>query len=146
MSTTVCLKSSRPVTADWYVNHCLPKIFQAWCKRRSRTGVRGLLFHHDNASALTAAVTLDCLTSSDTQLVTHPSYSPNLAPCDLFLFPSVKRQMKGKQFQNAKDSRAFFEGVILDIPQSMCSDVIDSWIERTVKCVQGEGGFFENLE
>ena len=51
--------------------------------------------------------------------------------------------MKGKQFQNAEDSRTFFEGVILDIPQSMCSGVIDNWFERMVRCVQAEGGFFE---
>ena len=104
--------------SDWYVNHCLPKVFQAWCTRRSQTGVRGLLLHHDNASAHTASVALDFLATNDVQLVTHPPYSPDLAPCDWFLFPSVKRKLKGKQFQNAEDARAFIEGVILDISQS----------------------------
>ena len=134
------------VTADWYVNHCLPKVFQAWCTRRSRTGVRGLLLHHDNASAHTTAVTLDFLAASDVQLVTHSPYSPDLAPCDWFLFPSVKRHLKGKQFQNAEDARAFFKGVIVDIPQSAWSGVIDSWFERMVKSVWAEGAFFEKLE
>ena len=134
------------VMADWYVNHCLPKIFQAWCKRRPQTGVRGLLLHQDNASAHTVAVTLDFLATSDVQLVTYPPYSPDLAPYDWFLFPSVKRQLKGKQFQNAEDARALFKSVILDIPQSTWWGVIDSWFERMVKCVQAEGGFFEKLE
>ena len=62
-----------------------------------------------------------------------------MSECDWFLFPSVKRQLKGKQFQNAKDALAFFEGVILDIPQSTWSGVKDSWFERMVKCVQTEG-------
>ena len=112
------LDDRKTVTADCYINLCLPKIFQAWCKRRPQTGVRGLLLHYDNASAHTAAVTLDSLAANGVQLVTHPPYSPDLAPCDWFLFPSVKRQLKGKQFQNADDARAFFEGVILDIPKS----------------------------
>ena len=116
---TMRLEDRKTVTADWYVNQCLPKIFQAWC-------FRGLLLHHDNASAHTAAVTLDFLAACDAQLVTHPPYSPDLAPCDWFLFPSVKRQLKGKQFQNAEDARAFIEGVILDIAQSTWSGVIDS--------------------
>ena len=132
-------------TADWYVNHWLSKVFQAWCKRCPRTGVHGLVLHRDNARARTAAVTLDFLAVNDVQLVTYPTYSPHLAPCDWFLFPSVKRQLKGKQFQNAWDARAFFEGVILDIPQSTWSGVIDSWFERMVKCAQAEGGFFEKL-
>ena len=134
------------VTADWYVSHCLPKIFQAWCKRRPRTDVRGLLFHHDNASMHTAAVTLDFLAASDVQLVIHPPYSPDVAPCDWFLLLPVKRQLKGKQFQNNEDARAFFEGVVFDVPQSTWTGVIDSWFETMVKCVQAEGGFFEKLE
>ena len=63
-----------------------------------------------------------------------------LPPCDWVLFHSVERQLKGKQFQNAEGARAFFDGVILDIPQSMWSGVIDSWFEKMVKCVQAEGG------
>ena len=143
------LEYIKMITADWYVNHCLPKVFLAWCKWRPRAGVRGLLLHHDNASTDTAAVTLDFLATSDVLLVTHPPYSPDLAPCDWFLFLSVKWQLKGKQFQNAEDARAFFEGVIFDIPQSTWSGVIDSWFERMVKCVQAEGegrGVFEKLE
>ena len=41
--------------------------------------------------------------------------------------------MRGKQFQNVEDARAFFDGVIMDIPQSTWSGVIDSWFERMVK-------------
>ena len=124
---TIPLEDRETFTADWYVNHFLPKIFQAWCKRHPWMGVRGLLLHHDNASAHTAAVTLDFLVTSNVQLVTYPSYSPDLAPCDWFLFPSIKRQLMGKQSQNAEDARAFFEGIILDIPKSKWSGVIDSW-------------------
>ena len=29
---TMPLEDRKTVTADWYVNHSLPKIFQAWCK------------------------------------------------------------------------------------------------------------------
>ena len=108
---TILLEDRKTVTADWYVNHCFAKVFQAWCKRRPRTGVRGLLLHHDNASAHTAAaVTLDFLAANDVQLVTHPPDSPDLAPCDWFLFPSIKRQLKGKQFQNAEDAPSIHRG------------------------------------
>ena len=116
----------KTVTSDRYVNHCLPKIFQAWCKRRPRTGVRGLLPHYDNASAHTAAVTVDFVAANDVQLVTYPTYSHDLAPCDYFLFPSVKSQLKGKQFQNAEDSRALIKGAILDISQPTWSGIIGS--------------------
>ena len=81
---------------DWYVNHTVPKLFQAWCKPRPRTDESCLLLHHDNAREDTTAVTLDFVAASDVHLVTHPLYSPDLAPCDWFMFPSVKWQLKGK--------------------------------------------------
>ena len=31
---TILLEDRKTVTADWHINHCLPKVFQAWCKLR----------------------------------------------------------------------------------------------------------------
>jgi hypothetical protein len=31
-------------------------------------------------------------------VILHPPYSPDLAPCDFFLFPRMKSQMKEKRF------------------------------------------------
>ena len=101
---TIPLENRKTVTADWYVQQTVHKIFQAWCKRRPRTDVHCLLLYHDNASADTAAVNLDFAAANDVHLVTHPPYSPDLAPCDWFLFPSVKWQRKGKQLQNVEDA------------------------------------------
>ena len=33
----------------------------------------------------------------------HPPYSPDLAPCDFWLFPKVKLTMKGKGFKSTQD-------------------------------------------
>jgi hypothetical protein len=30
--------------------------------------------------------------------IPHPTYSPDLAPCDLFLFPKIRLKLKGHQF------------------------------------------------
>ena len=92
---TIQLENRKTVTADWYISHCLPKSFQAWCKWRPQMDVRGLLLHHDNASADTAAATLDFLVANDVQLVTHPPYSPDLAPFDCF-FPFRQKAAEGK--------------------------------------------------
>jgi hypothetical protein len=33
----------------------------------------------------------------------HPPCSPNLAPCDYFLFPHMKGQKKGKRFADVRE-------------------------------------------
>jgi len=36
-------------------------------------------------------------------IVRHPPYSPDLAPCDFFLFPRVKGWVKGKRFADVSE-------------------------------------------
>jgi hypothetical protein len=36
----------------------------------------------------------------------HPSYSPDLAPCDFFLFPKMKLKLKGCWFDNIEEIQA----------------------------------------
>ena len=143
---SIPLLERKTVTSEWYTNTCLPQVFEAWSKRRPRTGTRGLLLHHDNASAHTAAATLDFLQENNVQLVTHPPYSPDLAPCDFFLFPQIKKQLRGKPFASVEDARVFAEGAISDILQSAWAGAMDSWFERMAKCIQAQGGYFEKLE
>ena len=91
---TIPLEDRKTVTDDWYVNHCVPKIFQATCKRCPQMGVHGLLLHHDNASMHTSAVTLDFVAANDFQLVIPPPYSPDLGPSDWFLFCQLAAEGK----------------------------------------------------
>jgi len=54
--------------------------------------------HHDSAPAHTALSVRQFLTKNGMTTAshthTHPSYSPDLAPCDFFLFPRMKRDLK----------------------------------------------------
>jgi histone-lysine N-methyltransferase SETMAR len=48
------------------------------------------LLHHDNALAHTSLVVREFLTKKITTSVSHPAYSPDLAPCDFCVFPKMK--------------------------------------------------------
>ncbi|CAD7012591.1 unnamed protein product [Ceratitis capitata] len=53
------------------------------------------LLHHDNAPAHTSLLVRDFLAKNNTLMMSQPPYSPDLAPCDFFFFPKLKRTMKG---------------------------------------------------
>ena len=142
---TVALQDRRTVNADWYINQCLPLVFDAWRRRRPRTGLRGLLLHHDNASAHTAAATLAFLAENGVQLVTHPAYSPDLVPCDFFLFPLVKNQLRGTRFESPEAARIEFERVVSAVPEEQWAGAWTQWFHRMKKCVQACGNYFEKL-
>jgi hypothetical protein len=48
----------------------------------------------------------------------QPPYSPNLAPCDFFLFQKVKKAVKGHHFQSTDDIQKSVTQVLNDIPQN----------------------------
>jgi len=55
------------------------------------------LLHHDNAPAHISLVVREFLTKNDMTTVPHPVYSPDLAPCDFYVFP-MKLRLKGRRF------------------------------------------------
>ena len=97
-AATISLEDRQTLPADPYVRHCLPKVFEVWYQRRPKTGLRGLFLRHDNASAHTAATTVNFLNESEVQFLPLLPYSPDLSPCNSFLFPDMKKQLKGTQF------------------------------------------------
>jgi hypothetical protein len=58
----------------------------------------------------------------------HPPYSPDLAPCDFWAFPTMKRELRGKTFR-----------VINGLQQH----VFEKWVERCKKCIVCQGRYFE---
>ncbi len=54
----------------------------------------------DNAPAHHADVVQRTLEFMEWPQLKHPAYSPDLSPCDFFLFPLLKRQLCGKTFPN----------------------------------------------
>jgi histone-lysine N-methyltransferase SETMAR len=64
------------------------------------------ILHHDNASAHRAVTTNEFLVKHKIPLLAHPPNSPDLAPCDFFLFPQRKKTMKGRRFDYVEEIQA----------------------------------------
>jgi len=62
-----------------------------------------VLFHHDNAPAHTSALAKAKLVELGYELLRHPPYSPDLAPCDFFLIPNLKKSLPGQKFASNEE-------------------------------------------
>ena len=72
-------------------------------KRRASWTGKTWILHHNNAPAHTALSVKQFLVSKEITTLHHPPYSPDLAPCDFFLFPELKGILKGTRFQGVED-------------------------------------------
>ncbi|KAI6648988.1 Transposase [Oopsacas minuta] len=58
----------------------------------------------DNGSSHTAKLTKDFLDVEGLELLPHPPYSPDLAPCYFWLFPKLKIYLQDKDSTHYKQS------------------------------------------
>ncbi|GFV74601.1 uncharacterized protein TNCV_5130431 [Trichonephila clavipes] len=66
----------------------LNKLRRAIQNKRRGMLTKGVRFHHDNARPHTANRTTALVERFGWEMVSHPPYSPDLAPSDFHLFPS----------------------------------------------------------
>ena len=75
-------------------------------KRRELWASNTWILHHDNAPAHAALSVRQFLATKQVIILDHPPYSPDLAPCDYFLFPKLKGTIKGTRFEGVEDIKS----------------------------------------
>ncbi|UYV75172.1 hypothetical protein LAZ67_12002744 [Cordylochernes scorpioides] len=84
------------------VRYCetLKQLRRASQNKRRGMLTKGVRFHHDNARPHTARQTTALIEEFGWELVSHPPYSPDVAPNDFHLFLELKKNLGGTQFQD----------------------------------------------
>jgi hypothetical protein len=70
-------------------------------------------------------------------------YSPGLAPCDFFLFPSLMSTLKGKRFQDVAEIQLNTTWQLQAIPKQAFQTCIEKWKDRCNHHIQSGGSYFE---
>ncbi|UYV64514.1 hypothetical protein LAZ67_3001065 [Cordylochernes scorpioides] len=101
------------------------------------------LLHHDNATAHTSLLVRDFLAKNNTLMMPQPPYSPDLAPCDFFLFPKLKRPMKGRRYATLDEIKAASKEELKKILKNDFLKCFEDWKNRWHKCIISHGDYFE---
>ena len=139
----------RTVTANWYVEHCLPKVLDAVVVNQPRTHLCALLLHHDNALAHKAHQSKDFLGKNQgffqVRELSHPPFSRDLALCDLFMFPRVRWQLCGILYDSPEEAAEVLMKVLRDMAASEWASCFTKWFEWMIRCIEVKGEYFEKL-
>ncbi|KAI6655666.1 Transposase [Oopsacas minuta] len=136
-------ESCKAVTATFFTEQVLPNLIKNIEKYRPKTGIRGMKILIDNASSHSAKLSKDFLDVEGLELLPHPPYSPDLAPCDIWLFPKLKIYLQGKDFNTLQALRTGLYQYFKSIPEEEYRNVFYKWVERLKLCVSAGGDYFE---
>lgn len=101
------------------------------------------LLHHDNAPAHASLLVREFLAKNNTTILPQPPYSPDLAPCDFFLFPKLKRPMKGRRYATIEEIKTASKEELNKITKNDFSKCFEDWKKRYHKCIMSDGDYFE---
>jgi len=75
--------------------------------------------------------------------VPHPAYSPDLAPCDFYVFPKVKPRLKGRPFISIEEIQAQSQQVLNTLTPADFKDCFQKWQNRWDRCTEAQCDYFE---
>ena len=76
-------------------------------------------------------------------VVPQPPYSPDLSPCDFFLFPHLKNHLKGRNFGTLDTIQKSVTDELKGIPAEAFQHCYEQWKQRLRRCVAAQRNYFE---
>jgi len=101
------------------------------------------MLHHDNAPAHASLLIRSYLAKHQTSVVPHPTYSPDLAPANVFLFPKIKTTLKGRLFQTIEEIRKNAIRELRAITESSFQEAFQKREKRWEPCIASRWDYFE---
>jgi hypothetical protein len=76
-------------------------------------------------------------------VISHPPYSLDLAPCDLFLFPKIKMKLKGRRFDDIPTIQQDATSELDNLKVEDFQRCFQKWQKRWDTCILLRGDYFE---
>ncbi|KAI6647054.1 Transposase [Oopsacas minuta] len=105
------------LTGQFYTDVVFPEVEKHYLKRRPKTGTRGLKILHDNRRPHKSLAVRQKIKDMDVHEVPHPPYSPDIAPCNFWLFRKLKDNLFGREFEDRLSLGRQFTDTLKSFPR-----------------------------
>ena len=133
------------MTGSFYCTQVLTEVNKHYKESGPRTGPHGIKPLHDNASSHKTKQVTAYLEDIEMKALNHPPYSPDLSPCDFWLFSKLKNHLSGKEFTTRMDIGFAILQYLKSIPQTEYKKTFHYWIDRLKECIRVKEDYFENI-
>ena len=124
---------------------CYERSFFQHCVKNGPKKAAAVFFHNDNAPPHPAARVHQFFDDNNIEVVPHAPYSPDHAPSDFWLFPTLKDTLRGRTFScRSALATAIFQWSQRN-PKEAFAAAMQWWRRRCEKCVGLQGDYIEKL-
>ena len=136
---TEFLEAGKTVNSAWYIE-TIKNLRRRVCRVRGSTSQ--ILLLHDDARPHTACTTIDALETLKFEVLSHPPYSPDLAPSDFHFCPHLKRDLKRTHFTSDDEVKQAVTSIKRRTPEFFI-DGMRKLVLRWGKCIEQQGDYVE---
>jgi histone-lysine N-methyltransferase SETMAR len=129
------LPMGQKYNSQFFTETVLPSIDKKLPECHPKSPTTAAHLHVDNAKPHTSKISIEKIEELGFILVPQPPYSPNLAPCDFFLFGYLKQHLEGKHFTREDQMIAAVRDVFDKIRLQTLQNVMDDWQSRLRRCI-----------
>lgn len=135
------LPSGQKFNSQFMIDIVIPELCSKMQQFRQKSGAKGTFLHFDNATCHKSQTTQNKIASCGIKTIHHPPYSPDLSPCDFWLFGRLKEFLKGNRFQTEKELFDKVQEFLNSIDKNEIKKVYNDWIKRLHRVIETHGEY-----
>ncbi|CAF1449784.1 unnamed protein product [Adineta ricciae] len=137
------VERDQTIDHEYYIDNCLRPLVEEIKHQRLSYGTNRILLHRDNGKPHIHRDMSSYLESEDLTITRHPPNSPDLSPCDFWLFDSIKLNLSDQT--DSQSSHDATDEFMYSLDQEEYRKTFDKWIERMQLCVDNQSDYFEHF-
>jgi hypothetical protein len=129
------------MNSDDFITNILEPLEQEIFPNGRKPHTRRLTVHLDNCSIRTSGTSEVFMTEHHMIRLKHPPDSPELAPSDFYLFPTIKERLNDIQMIDEEDLFYRLRELLNEIPVRELRKVFDTWIKHLAAVTREDGNY-----
>jgi histone-lysine N-methyltransferase SETMAR len=138
-----CACKGEKIDNNYYIENCLKPVILAIKNDRIVSGTKQMKILHDNARPHVHQNVDNFLKDNGIAKIQHPPYSPDLAPCDFWLFDMLKKELTSQP--DARSLKNEVTRILSQVDKKEFAKTFYKWLERMQCCINNKGEYFEHL-
>ena len=134
------LPSGAKFNSTYFCEYILGPLSQILHSQHNPDAARPIV-HFDNATPHRSTATEAFFERCRFRHAPQPPYSPDISPCDFFLFGDLKAKLRGEEFETLEQLQERVEELLGQITAQVMERVYENWIARLEQVIGNNGDY-----